>query len=378
LLDATRLIWRRWKGLHPTGIDRVCLAYMRHFGGRAQAVVHHKLFRRILDRRASQRLFALLDGSSADFRRNLTAGLLRHLGGVNEDGSERLYLNIGHTGLDSPGFRDWVSRSKVRPIYFVHDLIPITHLQYCRAGEGEKHRKRMRTVLTTATGVIGNTQATLDELACFGHGEQLPMPPSLAAWLGSDDLPPAKKRMAGRHPNFVVLGTIEARKNHLLLLKIWSRMIDRLGDRTPRLIIIGQRGWEAQPVFDLLDRGDKLKQHVTELNGCSDEELAQRLASARALLFPSRAEGYGLPLVEALAAGVPVIASDLPALREIGGDIPTYLNPLDDDAWEETILDYARIDSDTRSAQLARMDGFRAPDWNSHFERVEPWLASLA
>jgi glycosyltransferase involved in cell wall biosynthesis len=378
LLDATRLIWRRWKGLHPTGIDRVCLAYMRHFGGRAQAVVQHKFFRRILDRRASQRLFELLDGSSADFRRKLPAGLLRHLDGLNENGSGRLYLNIGHTGLDSPGFRDWVSRSGVRPIYFVHDLIPITHPQYCRAGEGEKHRKRMRTVLTTATGVIGNSRATLDELACFGHGEQLHMPPSLSAWLGSDGLLPAKRRQVSEHPSFVVLGTIEARKNHLLLLKIWSRMVDRLGDRAPHLTIIGQRGWEAQQVFDLLDRGDRLEGHVTELNRCSDDELAQQLVSARALLFPSRAEGYGLPLIEALAAGVPVIASDLPALREIGGDIPTYLDPIDENAWEEAILDYAQMDGGGRSGQIGRMNGFRAPDWNSHFDRVETWLGSLA
>jgi glycosyltransferase involved in cell wall biosynthesis len=96
------------------------------------------------------------------------------------------------------------------------------------------------------------------------------------------------------------------------------------------------------------------------------------------LLFPSRAEGYGLPLVESLAAGVPVIASDLPALREIGGDIPTYLNPIDQDAWEEAILDYAQIESRARSAQLDRMKGFRAPDWNSHFERVKNWLENFA
>lgn len=377
LLDATRLIWRRWKGLHPTGIDRVCLAYMRHFNGRAQAVVQHKHFRRILNREASQELFGLLEGPAAQFRRKLPGAVLRNLGGLGRDGSGRLYLNIGHTGLDSAGFRDWVETAHVKPVYFVHDLIPITHPEFCRAGEASKHRERMRTVLATATGVIGNSQTTLDDLARFGRDEDLAMPPSIAAWLGSDDLTAGSRAPADERPSFVVLGTIEARKNHLLLLNIWSKLIERLGNRAPRLLVIGQRGWEAQPVFDKLDRDTKLHGHVIELNRCSDDELAGHLASARALLFPSLAEGFGLPLVEAMAAGVPVIASRLDAFKEIGGDIPTYLDPLDGTGWEAAILEYSQPDSGERAAQIARLRGFRTPDWKSHFEKVETWLETF-
>jgi len=378
LLDATRLIWRRWKGLHPTGIDRVCLAYLRHFGGRAQAVVQHRLVRRILGPDASRELFDLLDGPPQEFRRRLAPAVFRNLGDLGHGGGERLYLNIGHTGLNSPGFRDWVSRAGVRSIYFVHDLIPITHPQLCRAGEALKHRERMRTVLATATGVIGNSKATLEELANFGRAEDIHLPSSIAAWLGSDELPAAIATNTAEHPTFVVLGTIEARKNHILLLDIWSKMIDALGDQAPHLLIIGRRGWEAEPVFELLDRSAKLRNHVTELNSCSDDELARHLASASALLFPSLAEGFGLPLVEALAAGVPVIASDLPALREIGAGIPLYLDPLDSAGWQAAILHYSRPDGGAREGQIARMNGFRAPDWNSHFDRVEMWLESLA
>ena len=137
LLDVTRLVWRRWKGRYPTGIDRVCLAYLRHFGSRAQAVVQHRHFRRILDREASRELFELLDGTPARFRRKLPLAIMRHLGGLNAQGQGRIYLNIGHTGLDSPGFRDWVARTDVKPVYLVHDLIPITHPEFCRAGESE-------------------------------------------------------------------------------------------------------------------------------------------------------------------------------------------------------------------------------------------------
>ena len=377
LLDVTRLIWRRWKGRLPTGIDRVCLAYLRHFAGRAQAVVQHEQFRRILDRNASRALFALLDAPPEGFRLRLPLRALRHLGGLNRSGGGRLYLNIGHTGLDKPRFRHWLKAADVRPVYLVHDLIPITHPQFCRAGETERHKERMRTVLTTGAGVIANSQATLDALAQFARDEGLPNPPGLVAWLGVDPLPASETAAEPEHPTFVALGTIEGRKNHALLLDLWARLIDRLGSEAPRLLIIGQRGWEAEEVFDRLDNDAKLRSYVTEIDRCPDEELTRHLASARALLFPSFIEGYGLPLVEALGIGVPVIASELPVFREIAGDIPLYLDARDEAGWEAAIRDYADGNSASRDAQLKRMEGFRVPSWQDHFDKVETWLSSL-
>ena len=176
----------------------------------------------------------------------------------------------------------------------------------------------------------------------------------------------------------MTIGTIEARKNHLLLLEIWSQLIDSLGAATPRLTIIGQRGWEAQRVFNLLDGSDKLRSHVIELSGCSDQELTRHLAPACALLFPSRAEGYGLPLMEAFGLGVPVIASDLPVFRELAGDVPLYLDPLDAKGWEQAILDFARPNSPARSKQIQNIKSVRLPDWNGHFAAVERWFGLLS
>jgi glycosyltransferase involved in cell wall biosynthesis len=377
LLDVTRLIWRRWNARLPSGIDRVCLAYLNHFGFRSQAVIQHRFLRRIFDRQRSRRLFELLERRPLSFRRELPIELVRDALRSAGRGMGRIYLNVGHTGLNSEGFRRWVKATDTRPVYLIHDLIPITHPQFCRAGEADKHRDRMRTMLSTATGVIGNSQATLDELADFARREGLPMPPSIAAWLGSDGLRPAASVPAPDCPTFVILGTIEARKNHLMILRIWSRLVERLGERAPRLLVIGHRGWEADEVFHLLDHDQRLRGHVIELNGCSDKELAQHLQSARALLFPTLMEGFGLPLVEALGLGVPVAASDLPVFREFGGDIPVYLNPRDESGWESLVLDYSCADSTSRSAQLSRMQGYRGPTWQDHFDLVERFLESL-
>jgi glycosyltransferase involved in cell wall biosynthesis len=303
--------------------------------------------------------------------------LVKSATGKKYSGDGRLYLNIGHTGLDDPGFQKWVGGAGVRPIYLVHDLIPITHPEYCRAGEQARHERRMRTVLETARGVIGNSRATIDELADFSMAEGRRMPPAVAAWLGTPTPPaPLPNTGAGR-PTFVVLGTIEARKNHLILLQLWKDLIGRLGPKTPRLLIIGQRGWECEEVFTLLDRDETLRSAVEELGDCSDEAMMGHLANARALLFPSLVEGYGLPLVEALQVGTPVIASDLPVFREIGQGVPDFLLPLDTPGWEDAILSYAEDDSSRRAAQVSRMERFRTPTWEDHFAKIDSWLAGL-
>src|SRR5690606_38342094 len=79
----------------------------------------------------------------------------------------------------------WLDRAGVRPVYFVHDLIPLTHPEYCRPGEPEKHQRRMRALLGYGAGIIGNSQDTLTELRSFAeHEAAIPMPPTLVAPLG--------------------------------------------------------------------------------------------------------------------------------------------------------------------------------------------------
>jgi glycosyltransferase involved in cell wall biosynthesis len=116
---------------------------------------------------------------------------------------------------------------------------------------------------------------------------------------------------------------------------------------------------------------------VTELPACTDADLATWLHHACALLFPSFAEGYGMPLVEALSRGVPVIASDLPVFREIAGDVPDYLDPLDGKGWMARIEAFADPVSPLRAAQLKRLAGYSAPTWSAHFQVVEQFLERL-
>ncbi|MEG3089331.1 glycosyltransferase family 4 protein [Sphingomonas sp. PB4P5] len=378
MIDISRLIWRLWTGRLPTGIDRVCLAYVERFGAKADAVLQWNGRRVVLSRTDSRRVMALLLDGGPRFRRRLVAALGRALPrAFRKPKYGQLYLNIGHTGLDDAGLARWIARYGVRAVFLIHDLIPIDTPEFCRAGEAERHVRRIATALTSAHGIIVNSNATLESVRTFAAARGLPFPPSVAAWLAGDTLPTPVSAPPGTRPYFVTVGTIEGRKNHILLLRLWKRLAEQMGDAAPQLFIVGQRGWEAEHALAMLDRCAALEGAVIERGRCDDAELARLLAGARALLMPSFTEGFGMPVIEALQLGTPVIASDLPVFREIAGGIPTYLPSFDGIGWESAILDFCGTSSE-RARQLTAMRNYRAPDWPGHFARVGPWLKTLA
>lgn len=380
LLDVSRMLWRRWAGTRPTGIDRICLAWHQHYGPVSQATLLHKRGWHILPVAASQALFRLLDEDSPrdQFRRRLMGWAARNLGALlrPQPGRGRLWLNVGHTGLNLPGLGRWVRSADIRPVLMLHDIIPITHPEYCRAGEKARHEARVKTLLRNAHAVIGNSQDTLDRLNAHAASIGMAVPQSLAVWPGTPRLAmPAGERPA-LSDDFIILGTIEGRKNHMLLLDVWERLVASQGEAAPRLVIIGRRGWACDDVLARLAAGG-FGSRVVETGALSDDEITRLLAGARALLFPSFAEGYGLPLVEALDAGVPVIASNLDVFREIGQGVPDLLPPDDVVGWAAAIMAYAAPDSPARAAQMARLAQFRAPDWPGHFKAVDAFLETL-
>lgn len=382
-LDITRLLQRAARG-SMSGIDRVELAYAEHLpaklGDRLRFTAWNPL--RGIVELPQARCMSFVAALSAAWRsrtmcqarmpaaslwaRSVAAPQPRHQGGG-------CYLLISHSHLDHPAvIETFLHRTGAAFVPLVHDLIPITHPEYARVGAYARHRKRIETVQRLADGIIVNSEGTGRVL----RGWLNESTPIHAASLGASSLAsvtpdPGRPRT---RPYFVCVGTIEPRKNHLLLLNLWRK----ISGEGIQLVLVGRRGWENEMVVDMLERCPALHGAVEELGRVSDQEMAGLLAGARALLLPSFAEGFGLPVAEALAQGVPVICSDLPELREAGQNVPEYVDPLDTPAWERLVIDYARPDSSARSEQFVRMADWRTPTWEAHVDSALEFAKRIA
>ena len=426
-VDLTRLI-TRLRHASPTGIDRVDLAYARQvLGGAGRGaewfgLVSTEIGPRVLERDAA---LDIVEAVASGWVEDVTAEddpVYRALSDTLESGdalrrgresgpkagrasawSRRrlqaettlrawraagpgrlpegtVYLHTSHLRLDRPGRFDWLyGRRDVRPVFFVHDLIPISHPEYGRPGEAARHAARMETVARHAAHVLVNSADVGERFTQHTLARGLGRKPLTVAPLGVEPVFAAEAETPGeaRRPTFLVCGTIEPRKNHLLLLNLWRDLAERLGEGTPRLVLVGRRGWEIENVADMLDRCPAIRAHVSEVVGLTTHGLARLMRDATALLMPSFIEGYGLPVVEAAASGLPVVASDIPVHREIAGGFAHFLDPLDGPGWTRAVLALSEPGSRLRAELAGRLTGYAAPTWDAHFERVEAALAAL-
>ena len=420
--DVTRLT-SRFLNVTPNGIDRVDMALARNFlsdhdGEASGAVFVPSLGHFGLAREGAVELLGLLDrhfgerGASApdpslhqieawlrdgdDANRNQPQRIRRARGAIVgaalswafRHGSTlgkiarrtlsrgARYVNVSQYPLAREGALDWLgARRDVKPAFFIHDMLPLETPEYFRKREFARHETRLRNVARFAAGVIVSTHAVKDALQehLRRNGRRdLPIlvaPPPVSSLFRADASADGE---LGDAPYFIQCGTLEPRKNHLMTLHVWRELVARHGRAAPKLVIVGARGWENENIVDLLERCVALRGHVLEVSGLRTPSLVRLMKGARALLMPSFAEGYGLPLVEALALGTPVIASDIPVFREIGGQFFTALSPLDGEGWLRAIE--AMMQSPGSARRAARPS---LTDAKGYFRSVEGFVASL-
>lgn len=148
------------------------------------------------------------------------------------------------------------------------------------------------------------------------------------------------------------VSTIEPRKNLPVLLQALRIVRDRHPNRPYHLVAAGARGWREEPILQQIDHL-RLHDAVTLLGSVNDDDLHWLYANSRIYANPSRYEGFGLPLLEALACGAPTLASNTSSLPEVGGDAPMYLPPDDPVAWADAI-ELVWDNDDMRTALAAR------------------------
>ena len=423
-LDVSRLLSRLHRRT-PTGIDRVEFAYARHYLGRdvgecARGLVTTPVNTGLLSRRTVNQLMRTAEArwlASDDLPSNPAWARLRDIlapiepaqpqaamaVGPSRDAGDAAaramigrayaeavvngvigrsphavapswYLHVSHINLHSPARIGWLKSSRLRSMFLVHDLIPLSHPEYFLPGETGRHRTRMETIARQADVVIFNSSATKDAWDGFVAENHLPQPSGAVVPLGTEEVfLKCGPQLHSDVPYFVVVGTLESRKNVSFLLHVWKSWVT--SNPHSRIVIVGRRGRHSENAVDLIDRSAALAPSVVQVGELDDAGLAALLRGARALLAPSLIEGFGIPIAEALALGVPVIASNIAAHREVGKDCTEYLDPLDGPAWFRALDDYAASPSPRRENMQRAASGYRSMTWPQHFHVVEKILS---
>jgi FkbM family methyltransferase len=226
-------------------------------------------------------------------------------------------------------------RVGIRLYFVVYDLLPLTLPHRFPAEAAEKHRRWLQ-VVATADGAFCISQATATELQTWLDSHSGPGARRTAVFsfpLGADfeqstptmgfpsDAPDVLRKLT-RRPTFLIVGTLEPRKGHDQALDAFEQLWN--ADVDVGLAFVGKRGWLVDRLIARISGHPERGTRLHWLQAISDEYLTKVYEASSCLLLPSEGEGFGLPIIEALLHGTPVLARDLPVTREIAGTDATY------------------------------------------------------
>jgi glycosyltransferase involved in cell wall biosynthesis len=216
-------------------------------------------------------------------------------------------------------FSDWMyppQRDGVRATT-IHDLVPLHFPEWCTARTIAMHTRKYANTARTCDLVFVNSSYTGEDVERTLHvpGEKIRVArPGLREVFRAD----GDSAQLGA-PYVLTVATLEPRKNLATLLDAHARVADEL-----QLAIVGAEGWGEQPELD--------RPGIIRLGFVSDDELARLYRGAAVVVYPSRFEGFGIPVVEAMACGSPVVASRHPSLDDACGDAALRADPEDPEA----------------------------------------------
>lgn len=254
-------------------------------------------------------------------------------------------------------------RLRCPAIVTVFDLTAIMFPHWHRLKVRYSQKGFLRRSLRDARKVIAISRATRDDILKYfpsAEGKVVVIP--LAA---PQDFRPReedsflveklRKGLGKEHGFLLYLGTLEPRKNLPFLLRSYRRLRERMKGETPRLVLAGAPGWKYQAIhreIGLLG----LSESVTLTGYVKRRDLPCLYQAARLFLFPSLYEGFGLPPLEAMACGTPVIVSSRSSLPEVVGEAGILADPEDEEAWGK-VMEQVLTDKDL--ARRMKADGLR-------------------
>lgn len=218
----------------------------------------------------------------------------------------------------------------IRRITVIHDLTPLLFPHFHRWHSQMLQRLMLRRILKKTHLILAVSQHTYSDLARlfpFTKPKTVVLPPGCDSFFRPDPSKAVLKKWRIDAPYFLFVGTIEPRKNLILLLQAYHRFREQNKERI-LLVFAGGKGWKYRPFYDELAQHPYRKD--IHLAGYVDkQDLPALYTHALALVYPSLYEGFGLPVLEAMACGAVVICSNQSSLPEVGGAAALYFDPED-------------------------------------------------
>jgi glycosyltransferase involved in cell wall biosynthesis len=228
-------------------------------------------------------------------------------------------------GFDVLHFSDWMyppQRAGIRST-MIHDLVPLHHRDWVTARTYSMHSAKYRDAVNCDTVFVNSAFTGRDVVATLGvdparvHVAE----PGVGAAFGAEG---ERADLGGEY--VLTVATLEPRKNLGVLVEAHRLLAGRF-----LLAVAGGAGWGAQPALDAPG--------IRRLGRPTDDELAALYRGAAVVAYPSRFEGFGIPIVEAMASGVPVVASSHESLDEACGDAALRADPDDAGAWAAALAE---------------------------------------
>lgn len=285
----------------------------------------------------------------------------------------------------------------VRIVFCHYDLIAITHAHLCHASWVEAFRDYFYASTKYADAYLAISRAMRDELVetlsrefpqtCEGircesfrlgsdlveqSGPALSGPQNAGSKSVSNDL----SRFFQEHRQVLLMvGTLEPRKNHQLSLAVFKRLAKSYPNLG--LLWIGRPGWRSDDLIGELHAASEFSKRMLWFSSASDQDLQYAYGHAAVLLFPSLAEGFGLPVVEATALGCRVLASDIACHRELIGAGIRLLSLEDPSLWECAVREILDGGADTTQTLAPATQALQLPTWRQSAESVLNQLENL-
>jgi len=282
-----------------------------------------------------------------------------------EPGDVVLFAGSNWAHGNAAAVSEWKQKAGVELVALCHDIIPLLFPQFFKPNDVAMLQRHFDQVFATASlNLVASKTVGRDiETYCAERGiataliKQIPFGFDLSA-----DSHYSTGLEAPRPPSRYILlvSTIEPRKGHALTQAVWSRLLQEgiLQKLDVTLVLVGRPGWMVDDLMKTL----AASQRIVIMDNISDDALAQLYDRADFCIYPSEYEGYGLPVVEALARGKAVLASDVGVVPELQSHLLKHLPPRDEQAWYAAIREWL-VNPDSVPRRSDAAPDFRHPIW---------------